>query len=94
MARRMTDQERAMMQSYSVNGVRMDLDTGEAIQQQMARGAYEPTESAWVRRHLGPGSVFVDVGANFGWFTTLACPESAGVDTCSRSSLARSPSLR
>jgi FkbM family methyltransferase len=68
----MTDQERAMMQSYSVNGVRMDLDTGEAIQQQMALGAYEPTESAWVRRHLGPGSVFVDVGANFGWFTTLA----------------------
>jgi hypothetical protein len=69
MARRITDQERAMMQSYSVNGVRMDLDTGEAIQQQMALGAYEPTESAWVRRHLGPGSVSVDVGANFGWFT-------------------------
>jgi|EndMetStandDraft_5_1072996.scaffolds.fasta_scaffold103708_2 hypothetical protein len=61
-----------MMQSYAVNGVRMDLDTSEAIQGQMAVGNYEPTESGWVRQHLRPGSVFVDVGANFGWFTTLA----------------------
>jgi FkbM family methyltransferase len=61
-----------MSQSYSVNGVHMDLDTSEAIQAQMALGTYEPTESEWVLRHLGPGSVFVDVGANFGWFTTLA----------------------
>ena len=69
-----------MTQSYSVNGVRMDLDTSEAIQGQMAIGKYEPTESEWVRRHLRPGSVFVDVGANFGWFTTLAlsCVGSSG----------------
>jgi len=59
-------------QSYSVNGVPMALDTCEAIQQQMARGTYEPTESEWVRQVLRRGSVFVDVGANFGWFTTLA----------------------
>jgi FkbM family methyltransferase len=69
-----------MTQSYSVNGVRMDLDTSEAIQGQMAAGNYEPAESKWVRRHLRPGSVFVDVGANFGWFTTLAlsCVGSSG----------------
>ena len=69
-----------MTQSYSVNGVRMDLDTSEAIQGQMAVGNYEPTESEWVRQHLRLGSVFVDVGANFGWFTTLAlsCVGSRG----------------
>lgn len=61
-----------MSQSYCVNGVLMDLDTSEAIQQQMALGNYEPAESEWVSQHLRPGSVFVDVGANFGWFTTLA----------------------
>ena len=60
------------MQWVSVNGVRMELDMSEAIQAQMATGSYEPTESKWVSRHLGAGSVFVDVGANFGWFTTLA----------------------
>jgi hypothetical protein len=60
------------MQSYIVNGIAMDLDLGEAIQRQMATGSYEPEETEWVRRHVGPESVFVDVGANFGWYTTLA----------------------
>jgi FkbM family methyltransferase len=50
----------------------MMLDTSEPIQAQMAAGNYEPQETGWVRRHIGSGSVFVDVGANFGWFTTLA----------------------
>ena len=61
-----------MAQTYSVNGVPMELDTSEIIQEHMARGAYEPAESEWVRKHIAPGCVFVDVGANFGWFTTLA----------------------
>lgn len=34
--------------------------------------AYEPLESEFVRTHLRPGDVFVDVGANIGWFTLLA----------------------
>jgi FkbM family methyltransferase len=57
---------------YLVNGIAMDLDLGEAIQRQMATGSYEPEQTEWVRRHIGPESVFVDVGANFGWYTTLA----------------------
>jgi FkbM family methyltransferase len=50
----------------------MSLDMSEAIQAQIATGSYEPEESDWVRQHVGAGSVFIDVGANVGWFTTLA----------------------
>src|SRR5215468_6373263 len=50
----------------------MLLDLREAIQAGMASGDYEPIETEWVRKRIGPGSVFVDVGANFGWYTTLA----------------------
>ena len=35
---------------------------------------YEQLESDVVRRHLREGHVFVDVGANIGWFTLLASP--------------------
>ena len=35
-------------------------------------GAWEPPLSQWIRRALCPGDVFVDVGANFGYFTLLA----------------------
>lgn len=57
---------------HVVHGMPMTLDTNEAIQRLMAAGTYEPVETGWVRQHLEPGSVFVDVGANFGWFTSLA----------------------
>jgi FkbM family methyltransferase len=35
-------------------------------------GSYEPAVTAMVRRHLKPGQRFVDVGASFGYFATLA----------------------
>jgi hypothetical protein len=34
-------------------------------------GVWEPPLSDWIRRALRPGDVFVDVGANIGWFTLL-----------------------
>lgn len=34
---------------------------------------YEPIETRFVRRVLRAGDVFVDVGANLGWYTLLAC---------------------
>ena len=61
-----------MAPTHIINGITMELDTTEAIQDHMVRGVYEPVESGWARKHIGPGSVFVDVGANFGRFTTLA----------------------
>jgi FkbM family methyltransferase len=35
-------------------------------------GEYEPNLTAFVREHLRPGDVFVDVGANVGYFSLLA----------------------
>jgi len=57
---------------HIVNGVAMMLDEAEAIQASMIAGTYEREETGWVKDVLGTGSVFIDVGANFGWFTTLA----------------------
>src|SRR5690348_15511421 len=34
--------------------------------------AYESIETELVRKHLKPGQVFLDIGANIGWFTLLA----------------------
>ena len=46
-----------------------DLFIGKAIEQTKQ---YEPYVAAQVRRMLQPGHVFVDVGANIGYFTLLA----------------------
>jgi FkbM family methyltransferase len=35
-------------------------------------GTWEPVLSAWIRRSVEPGDVFVDVGANLGYFSLLA----------------------
>jgi FkbM family methyltransferase len=34
--------------------------------------AYESHETDFIRKHLGEGDVFADIGANLGWFTLLA----------------------
>lgn len=35
-------------------------------------GNYEPHETNFVRNHLSEGDTFIDIGANIGWFSTLA----------------------
>jgi FkbM family methyltransferase len=55
-----------------VNSARMTLDLREAIQRSMFLGTYEPTQTDWFRRCLRPGDVAVDVGASFGYYTTLS----------------------
>lgn len=55
-----------------VNQARMRLDLRETIQRQMFLNCYEPTQTEWFGRCLAPGDCTVDVGASFGWFTTLA----------------------
>ncbi|HEX2093820.1 MAG TPA: FkbM family methyltransferase [Longimicrobiaceae bacterium] len=55
-----------------VFGYDVRLDLGEAIQWWIYLGAFEPRETAIVRSWLRPGMTFLDVGANFGYFTLLA----------------------
>lgn len=38
----------------------------------LARGTWEPAESAYLAWRLRPGMTFVDAGANIGWFSLLA----------------------
>jgi FkbM family methyltransferase len=57
-----------------MNGARlMWVDLGDRY---VSRGClvdnYEPIETAFVRRHLRSDSIFLDVGANIGWFTIVA----------------------
>lgn len=55
----------------TVNGVRLKLDLREAIQRQMFLGTYEPEHTAWFGQCLQPGDTLIDVGASFGYYTTL-----------------------
>ena len=54
-----------------VNHQIMRLDLCEEIQKQMFLGLYEPSQTAWFKECLNPGDVFIDVGASFGYYTTL-----------------------
>ena len=48
-------------------------DLRDSISQEVCfTGRYEPQETALARAILGPGMSFVDVGANWGYFTLLA----------------------
>jgi FkbM family methyltransferase len=49
----------------------MTLDVREAIQRSMFLGTYEPAQTRWFRSCLRPGDLVVDVGASFGYYTTL-----------------------
>lgn len=55
-----------------VNQATVRLDLCEMIQLQMFLGMYEPIQTAWFKQCLCPGDVVIDVGASFGWYTTLA----------------------
>jgi FkbM family methyltransferase len=44
----------------------------ELVREVYFSGKYEPQETGLLRRILAPGNVFVDVGANWGYFSLLA----------------------
>ena len=51
----------------------IDCDTRDVIQRYLyVFGVWEPTITSLVRQHLQPGDVFVDVGANIGYYSLLA----------------------
>ena len=52
-------------------GSSMELDLSDYIQRSMYAGLYEVEDVAWFRTVLRPGMVFVDVGANVGFYTAL-----------------------
>jgi FkbM family methyltransferase len=57
-----------------VNGLRLKIDLrDQGIGRPLyVRRSYELPETNYLRTHLHPGMVLVDVGANIGYFTTLA----------------------
>lgn len=58
--------------SAVVNDALLRLDLREAIQRMMFLGTYEPTQTEWFKQCLAAGDQVIDVGASFGYYTTLA----------------------
>jgi FkbM family methyltransferase len=51
-----------------VRGIRWELDLGEVIDASLYfSGSFEPRAERVIARHLGPGMVAIDVGANIGY---------------------------
>jgi len=50
----------------------MDLRDGALSSTLYANGVWEPEETSFVGKTLHPGMVFVDVGANIGYYTVIA----------------------
>jgi FkbM family methyltransferase len=52
-----------------------------ALPQHIKHGYDEKSTIAYIRRHVKPGDRFVDIGANYGYFTVLAGKQGATVET-------------
>ena len=64
------------------SGYLIKLNLRECIQRSMYLDNYEPVLTDWVKQILRPGSTFIDIGANSGYFTLLAASlvKSSGRD--------------
>ncbi|WP_368396365.1 hypothetical protein [Streptomyces sclerotialus] len=55
-------------------GSTFTTDTQDLIQRYIHLfGGWEPHLTTWLTRRLEPGDAFVDVGANIGYYSLLAC---------------------
>jgi FkbM family methyltransferase len=66
--RREFDYETTTFRGWALHG-----NTTDRIQRDLYYfGLWEPSLTAWIERRLSAGDIFVDVGANIGYFTLLA----------------------
>jgi FkbM family methyltransferase len=62
---------------------RCEVDTADLVDRYLYLfGCWEPHLSRWLPTRLGPGDVFVDVGAYTGWFSRVAAAAGADVVAC------------
>lgn len=58
----------------TVFGTRFSANTRDTIGKYIYYfGIWEPNLTRWIERRLAPGDGFIDVGANMGYYTLLAC---------------------
>jgi FkbM family methyltransferase len=55
----------------TIDGRRLLVDARWGFDRFYGRGEYEPVVAAAIRPLLGPGVIYVDAGAAFGWYTTM-----------------------
>lgn len=60
------------IKQFKLAGYDITLDTTEEIQRCVYTESLEPTETKWVMGTLKPGMVFVDAGANIGYYSLIA----------------------
>jgi FkbM family methyltransferase len=74
LAERLFDSGRGVREIV-LGGVPLHLDVGEwtTTGHYFANVTYEPATVRYLQAHLAEGDVFVDVGANSGYFTLIAC---------------------
>lgn len=54
------------------DGKKVSGNTHDLIQRYLYMfGVWEPELTCWLKKHLVPGDVFIDIGANIGYFTLL-----------------------
>jgi FkbM family methyltransferase len=58
--------------NFTLFGYNVELDLSDHIQRNVYLGTYEPHDSKLVSRYLSPGITFVDIGANFGYYSLMA----------------------
>ena len=60
-------------QRVTDRGVKLECDIGDRIPEFIFHfGHWEPNISYWIARRLEPGRIFVDVGANIGYYSLMA----------------------
>ena len=59
-------------------GLRMLLPTNQYLSRKIFMGTHEADESEFITSFLGHGDIFLDVGANIGYFTLLASSNVGG----------------